>query len=82
MGLSPGKLCRANDSLTTATRGAASVSDSAMPRPDRSGIRMAGKNPGVANRRLATRGSPGSAGVPAGSTGQMPPPMVMGRKLM
>ena len=36
-------------------------------RPARSGIRRAGKKPGVANRRLATRGSPGPAGAPAGA---------------
>ncbi len=53
-----------------------------MFRPAWSGILKVEKNPGVIYRKLAEWPSERSSVFPSISTGQMPPPIVMGRKLM
>ena len=87
-----GQIWSANDWLTTATQGASRVSASATSRPRRSGMPVVEKNPGVTKRRLAIRVSVGSGAQldrasslkrpKSRMTGQIPPRMVIGRKLI
>ena len=78
-GSRPGQCRFANDSLTTATKGASRVSESRMSRPAFRGMPSVEKKPGVAKRRVAMGCAPGACASPGRITGQTPPRITIGR---
>src|SRR5262245_43425269 len=82
IGLSLGQYRRTNDSLTTATSCADAVSDPLTSRPALSGTPNAANRPGVTYRRDAVLRSDIGTGCSGIDTGQIPPRITIGVKLV